>query len=145
MLLPHLAQDARIVDVGSGAGLPAIPCAIARADLRAFLIESSRKKAVFLREAVRQLDLHQRAEVSANRFERIAAPEAEAVTSRALDRFQELLPSLIQWAPPGITLLLFGGENLLATIKSLLPSAQVERMPNSERRFLIVASRPESA
>ena len=53
LLLPHLPQDARIADVGSGGGLPIIPCLIARGDIHATLIESSKKKAVFLREALR--------------------------------------------------------------------------------------------
>src|SRR5215211_7616428 len=52
LLLKHLPPDAKIADVGSGAGLPIIPCLIARADLEATLIESSQKKAVFLREAL---------------------------------------------------------------------------------------------
>ena len=56
MLLPHLPQNARVVDVGSGAGLPIIPCLIVRADLRATLVESSPRKAVFLREALRDVN-----------------------------------------------------------------------------------------
>ena len=55
MLLKHLPQDAKIADIGSGAGLPIIPCLIARPDLQATLIESSQKKSVFLREALNQL------------------------------------------------------------------------------------------
>src|SRR6266853_5702779 len=55
VLLPHLAHGARVADIGSGAGLPIIPCLIMRADLRATLIESAEKKVVFLREALRQV------------------------------------------------------------------------------------------
>ena len=55
LLLRHLPRNARIADVGSGAGLPIIPCLILRDDLRATLIESSQRKAVFLREALRGL------------------------------------------------------------------------------------------
>src|SRR5215216_8203986 len=46
VLLQHLPANARIADVGSGGGLPIIPCLVARADLKATLIESSQKKAV---------------------------------------------------------------------------------------------------
>src|SRR5918996_4993514 len=55
MLLDHLPAETKIADIGSGAGLPIIPCLIARPDLQATLIESSQKKAVFLREALNQL------------------------------------------------------------------------------------------
>src|SRR5918992_4686051 len=41
MLLKHLPSDATIADIGSGAGLPIIPCVIARPDLKATIIESS--------------------------------------------------------------------------------------------------------
>ena len=44
-------------DIGSGGGLPIIPCLIARPDLEATLIESSQKKVVFLREALNRLGL----------------------------------------------------------------------------------------
>src|SRR6185369_15999394 len=52
MLLQHLPHGAKIADIGSGAGLPIIPCLIVRPDLHATLIESSAKKSVFLREAL---------------------------------------------------------------------------------------------
>src|SRR5437660_3829911 len=68
-LLRHLPKDARVVDVGSGAGLPMIPCLLVWNDLRATLIESSQKKAVFLREALRHAGISSRAEVIAARFE----------------------------------------------------------------------------
>ncbi len=137
MLLPHLPTNARVVDVGSGAGLPIIPCLIVRADLRATLIESSPRKAVFLREALRNVNTREPAVVSVARFERTEAPLADFVTCRALDRFQELLPTLIGWAPPDCTFLIFAGEELRKQIEILLPNAPVERLPKSERRFLI--------
>src|SRR3954467_4480117 len=43
MLLKPLPTNARIADIGSGGGLPIIPCLIARPDLQATLIESSQK------------------------------------------------------------------------------------------------------
>jgi 16S rRNA (guanine527-N7)-methyltransferase len=47
----------RIIDVGSGGGLPGIPLGIYRRDCFVDLVESHRRKAVFLTEAVRQLSL----------------------------------------------------------------------------------------
>src|SRR6476660_8852771 len=57
MLLRHLPQNGRVADIGSGGGLPIIPCLVARPDLQATLIESSQKKAVFLREVSNHLGL----------------------------------------------------------------------------------------
>ncbi len=140
LLLSHLPQKARVLDVGSGAGLPIIPCLIIRTDLSATLIESSPRKAVFLREALRDVSNREPAALTVARFEQTTAPEADFVTCRALDRFQRFLPALIQWAPPTSTLLLFAGEELRKQVEILLPNAKAERIPRSGRRYLIVAS-----
>jgi 16S rRNA (guanine527-N7)-methyltransferase len=49
------ARPLRIVDIGSGAGFPGIPVAIYRSDCEVDLVESHQRKAVFLREATRNL------------------------------------------------------------------------------------------
>ena len=55
-LAAHLpAGVLSIADVGSGAGFPGIPIAVVRPDCRVTLIEAHRRKAVFLREAARDL------------------------------------------------------------------------------------------
>jgi 16S rRNA (guanine527-N7)-methyltransferase len=130
MLLKHLPPGATIADVGSGAGLPIIPCLIARRDLDVTLIESSLKKTVFLREALKAVD--RRGKIVAKRFEEIEAPAVAFVTSRALDQFAHMIPALITWAPKGATLLLFGGENL----KKQLKVEESTLIPGSEKRFL---------
>ncbi|MDX6501074.1 MAG: rRNA (guanine527-N7)-methyltransferase [Blastocatellia bacterium] len=141
VLLPHLSHEALITDVGSGAGLPIIPCLIVRPDLRATLIESSQKKAVFLKEALKGLANPRAHKVLSTRFEDIPFVEAEFVTCRALDRFQQLLPKLIEWAPAASTLLLFAGPALREKIEALLPEARAELIPDSEQRFLMIAQR----
>ena len=131
MLLKHLPPAATVADVGSGGGLPIIPCLIVRPDLEATLIESSQKKAVFLREALKAVD--RRATIIARRFEDIEAPAVGFVSSRALDQFIRKIRVLIDWAPKGSTLLLFGGENLV--------SGERYRVPGSEKRYLYVVHR----
>src|SRR5437588_4187348 len=79
MLVRRLPTNAHIIDVGSGAGLPSIPCLLARADIRATLVDSSQRKAVFLREALRQLNLTNRADVMSARFQEITPPPANVV------------------------------------------------------------------
>ena len=135
LLLNYLPQHAKIADVGSGAGLPIIPCLVARADLEATLIESSQKKAVFLREALNAVG--RRASIVARRFEEIEAPEVSFVSCRALDQFRDKVSTLIEWAPKGSTLLLFGGD-------TLLPDANKILIPGSEKRFLYIFNRKDT-
>ncbi len=57
-LLPHLPERPfRVLDVGSGAGLPGIPIAILRPDARVTLLEPNGKKHAFLRAMIRELPL----------------------------------------------------------------------------------------
>jgi 16S rRNA (guanine527-N7)-methyltransferase len=141
ILLPYLSPGACVTDVGSGAGLPIIPCLIMRDDLRATLIESSQKKVVFLREALRSFGGPESPRLIAGRFEEVPAPATDFVTCRAIDRFQKLLPDLINWAARSSTLLLFAGDDLRKQIERLIPSAAAERIPDSARRFLVVGRR----
>ena len=136
LLLNHLPQDSRVADVGSGAGLPIIPCLIARSDIRAVLIESSKKKAVFLREALSQTGVSARANVLAERFEDVDAPDVGFVTSRALERFEEAVPQLIGWAQKTTVFLFFGGEGLRESLEGLEFTANL--IPNSRKRYLYV-------
>ncbi len=138
MLLKHLPQHAKIADVGSGAGLPIIPCLIARADLGATLIESSQKKSVFLREALSAVD--RTASIIARRFEEVETPDVSFVTCRALDQFMQQLPALIDWAPSGSTLLLFGGETLGQQLKAASVNFEQFLIPQSEKRYLFLAA-----
>ena len=138
-LLKHLPANAGIVDVGSGGGLPIIPCLLVRDDLRATLIESSKRKAVFLHEALRAVKPQDRTQLIAARFEDIESPEADFVTCRALDRFTEILPVLIDWTPRNATFLFFAGESIRSLVQTIHGSVTVEQIPQSERRFLLIA------
>lgn len=136
MLLKHLPQNAKIADIGSGAGLPIIPCLLARPDLQATLIESSQKKSVFLREALNQLG---RPSVIINKpFEQVEPPDVSFVTCRALDQFMNKISFMLDWAPIGSTLLLYGGDSL----REKLHKVRFEQflIPSSDKRFLFVVN-----
>ncbi|HPJ01362.1 MAG TPA: 16S rRNA (guanine(527)-N(7))-methyltransferase RsmG [Candidatus Limiplasma sp.] len=93
-----IGNNASLIDVGSGAGLPGMPLAIARPDLRVTLLDSMQKRVVFLQTVVQTLSLanvsvlHARAEDAAQNAacrERFDIATARAVA--ALPVLQELL------------------------------------------------------
>jgi 16S rRNA (guanine527-N7)-methyltransferase len=139
VLLKHFPQQAKIADIGSGAGLPVIPCLIARPDLEATLIESSQKKAVFLREALNRLQRN--ATVLARPFEELEPPAVSFVTCRALDQFTDKVSTLINWAPAESTLLLFGGTTLCEQLNRTNTQFKDFLLPLSEKRFLFIIHR----
>jgi 16S rRNA (guanine527-N7)-methyltransferase len=141
-LTKHFSKEASVIDIGSGAGLPIIPCLISRPDISATLIESSQKKSVFLREALKAIGGLKRATILSKPFETLSAPEADFLTCRALDDFSEAVASLIHWAPEGSTLLLFGGPNLSQRLNDLNYETEATLLPGSDRRFLFELTKP---
>ena len=141
-LLKYLPADTSLAEVGAGAGLPIIPCLIAKPDLRGILIEASQKKAVFLREALTTTGTAARASVINERFEKVDPPQVDFVSCRALDRFDDMLLHLVAWAPAQSTLLLFGGKRLGPRIADAGFKVTEELMPNSKNRFLFVVRKP---
>lgn len=138
MLINHLPMSAVIADVGSGAGLPLLPCLIARPDLNGLLIESSKKKAVFLAEVLKQTGTQ--ATVINKRFQEIEPPAVQFISCRAIEKFSEVLPELLKWTPTSCTLLLFGGEGLRARFEELELEFSSYLIPNSQSRFLYVVN-----
>jgi len=134
LLLKHLPHGAKVADIGSGGGLPIIPCLIAREDLEATLIESSQKKAIFLREALNTL--RRKSTIIAKPFEWVETPNVSFVTCRALDQFISKVPTLIDWAPAGSTLLLYGGETLREQLNKTRLDFETFLIPLSNSRFL---------
>jgi len=141
LLLRFFTAGASFVDVGSGAGLPAIPCLIARPDLTATMFESSQKKSVFLREAVNQLGIGNRATVIAKRFEDTKSPDVPFLTCRALDQFMTQLPVIMDWAPASCTLLFFGGDELRQQLEFRQAHHTEFLIPSSEKRFIFVVGK----
>lgn len=103
-----LPEATRVADIGSGAGLPGIPLAIARPDLHITLIEPLLRRATFLEEVVESLGLA-RVTVVRGRAEEPAVKRAHGdldfVTSRAV----AALDKLTRWSLP---LLRPGGQML---------------------------------
>ena len=135
LLLSFLPERATVADIGSGAGLPIIPVLAMRPNVRATLYEAAKKKAVFLREALKVTATSSQAVVVAERFEALPPPAVDVVTCRALERFKEMLPRMIEWSQ-GSRLLLFGGEGLAKELVRSGVSYDRLLIPHSEKRFL---------
>lgn len=118
-VLPHV-RGPRVLDVGSGAGLPGIPLAVASPALHVTLLESNHKKSAFLTQAVAELQLAN-VQVVTERVESWQ-PEArfDTIVSRAfaeLGEFATLAGRLL--APQGV----------LAAMKGVHPFEEIERVP----------------
>lgn len=84
-------ENKTLLDVGSGAGFPGLPLAIAHPSLKVTLLESNGKKVTFLEEVIKQLDL-KNAEVINKRAEECLKREAfDIVTARAVKELRILL------------------------------------------------------
>ena len=126
----------RTVDVGSGAGSPAIPLKLARPDLEIVLIEARVKKGAFLREAIRTLALTG-AEVftgtlasycGAREARRVAG--ADLIIIRAVRADRALWRDVERLLAPGGRVFWFGGAAATGTIGSpIIPGlARAEAM-----------------
>jgi 16S rRNA (guanine527-N7)-methyltransferase len=114
-LVPHLADlpaGASVLDVGSGGGVPGIPLAIARPDLRVTLLDATAKKVAFLEAVTGALGLANVTTV-AGRAEALLLDRAatfDAVTARAVAKLAALLPWTAPFARAGGRVLLIKGE-----------------------------------
>lgn len=106
---------ARVADVGSGAGLPGIPLAIARPDLSVVLMEPLLRRSSFLSEAIEELGLGDRVSVVRARAEDVE-DDFDVVTARAVAP----LGKLIGWTRP-----LFGSSGELLAMKGSSAQAEV--------------------
>ncbi|XLM21208.1 16S rRNA (guanine(527)-N(7))-methyltransferase RsmG [Chromobacterium piscinae] len=90
-LVPHLAGGSRMLDVGSGGGMPGIPTAIARPDLQVVLLDSNHKKTTFLRQVVLELGLPN-VQVMTDRVEAYQPEQKfDRITSRAFSELSEFV------------------------------------------------------
>lgn len=119
-LLPHLAGH-RVIDVGSGGGLPGIPLAIASRDREFLLLDANAKKTRFIQQCIIEIGL-QNARAHQQRVQEYTAAQGfDTVVSRALAPAQTLLA----WVDP----LLVRGRVLLM----LGPASDLPELPRGYR------------
>lgn len=113
-----IEQGARVVDIGSGAGLPGVPLAIARPDLAVTLVEPMLRRTDFLTETLAVLGLT--ATVVRGRAEdaavRAVASDADVVVSRAVADLEKLTRWSLPLLRPGGRMLALKGERAEAEV-----------------------------
>jgi 16S rRNA (guanine527-N7)-methyltransferase len=127
-------QGARVVDVGSGAGLPGIPLGLARPDVALTLVEPMARRVEFLQEAVAELAHDGRApwRVVRGRAEErsvaAAVGQVDVVTARAVAP----LPRLVGWCRgllrPGTQLVALVGARAIQELPALVPELEAAGM-----------------
>lgn len=147
--LPYL-EGSRVLDVGSGAGLPGIPLALCRPDLQVTLLDTNGKKTRFLRQAVTELGLEQ-ATVVQDRIERWSTDSFfDTVTARAfarVDRFVQGAGPRV--APGGLILAMKGRFDSDSEMSDLSPGWQYDvrtlDIPGLEAARCVVRVRRQEA
>ncbi len=134
----------RVLDIGSGAGFPALPLKIWSPGIHLTLIESNHKKAAFLNEVSRALTLTD-IDVIAARAETLAenqgskSPKADVVTFRAVEKFDQVLPIAASFlGPAGRIAILIGAAQLPKLNELPLFSWQNINVPKSQNRMLSI-------
>lgn len=114
-------EGADVIDVGSGAGLPGIPLALVRPDLRVTLLEPLLRRSIFLEEAVAELKLGDRVQVVRGRAEDKLVAPAQIVTARAVAALDKLLLWCWPLVRPGGSLVALKGERAQEEIDAAAP------------------------
>ena len=120
--LPHI-QGVRVLDVGSGGGLPGMLFAIARPDWQLTLIDANHKKTTFLRQAAIELGLDN-VEVHCERVEALAAPAFDVITSRAFADLAEFVR---------LTRHVLADGGVWAALKGVYPYEEIAQLPDDIR------------
>ncbi|GEM_PF-1161847 len=133
--------DARTaLDIGSGAGFPAVPLASVRDDLRVTALEANQKKALFLYEVKDALQLDN-FHIARHRLEDFDCGIFDVLISRALDNAEAMMRNILEHLSDNQRLLLYGSRALLESLYA--PVAEqfkidYHKIPHSESRYLAV-------
>ena len=139
---------ARMIDIGSGGGSPALPILLAHPRLQVLLVEAKTRKAVFLKEALRGLGVAT-SEVATARYEELLArPDLheahDLLTIRAVRIESRVLMSLQAFVKPAGQLFLFrSGLNTPASITPPLFWSDAHTLLDSQGSSLVVLEKRE--
>lgn len=146
----HVPSGAtRMLDAGSGGGSPAIPLALG-ANLQLVMVESKTRKSVFLREAVRALEIPDALVLTARFEELLSRPELheahDLLTIRAVRVETRTLITLQAFVKPGGQLFLFRSSSATDPHGTITPPlswvATYPLLESSQGRLIVVEKRP---
>ena len=135
----ELDRASTLIDFGSGAGFPGLPIKIFAPHLHVTLIESQQKKATFLREAIRALQLED-VTVHVGRAEE-SSLKSQIVTMRAVEKFEAALPVAASRVQPDGRLALLIGAGQKQTAERALPQFAWQSpipIPGSRERAVLI-------
>lgn len=133
-----------VLDIGSGAGFPAVPLAVLHTDVQVTALEANQKKSLFLNEVKDALGLVNFA-VAMARVESFDLSAFDLLTSRALDRADDVLPAVIARMHERQRFMLYGAPDLLGKLTARLGAAfavQTHAIPQTAARLVAIFSRP---
>jgi 16S rRNA (guanine527-N7)-methyltransferase len=123
------------LDVGSGAGFPAIPIAIMNRDKRAVLVEPIKKKSSFLHFVKSELALN-KVEIYSERVENLEIPKVDLITSRAVTETKTLLDISSHLLKSGGNFLFYKGSKLPDEVEGI--DMEMKVISKNFRNYLIL-------
>jgi 16S rRNA (guanine527-N7)-methyltransferase len=121
VLAEAVPQQATVVDIGSGAGLPGVVLAIVRPDLSITLLEPLLRRTNFLTEVVEELELTNVTVRRARAEEVVGEYAADVVTARAVAPLERLVGWALPLLRPGGELLALKGDRAAAELEEAAP------------------------
>jgi len=126
-----------ILDIGSGAGFPAMPLAIVLEDTKVVLCEPLKKRVSFLKYASLALD---NVEVVASRVEDMEHEPFELISSRAVTNTEMLLGLTTHLSSPQTRYLFYKGNRLFDEMKGLKNQLDYDIVQKQQRNYLYIKS-----
>ena len=160
--MAEIPMNARLIDVGTGAGFPSIPMKIVRPDLKITLLDSLNKRVNFLKEVSDALDLsaeciHSRAEDGAragSKTKNVLRETFSVATARAVARLSVLSEYCLPYVKSGGRFLALKGSDCMGEIEAAKPIIKElggeitgiteYTLPNGDGRTLIVIEKTGS-
>jgi 16S rRNA (guanine527-N7)-methyltransferase len=138
----HLPEEARVVDIGSGGGSPAIPLKLCRTDMSLVMVESRTRKAAFLRDAVRLLgldgvsiaELRLEALLTKREFQRTV----DVITVRAVKLNTQLLTDIKSLLTPSGQVYLFTGPETIIPKAGFSVAKKVRLVPGGVSDLVVM-------